>query len=100
MAVRCAPPDNKPEPEEITRCLDHLDAEVAELPRAQVVVALGKIAFDVWLQSAETEGRHASDHRGRSSDTECWHEWTRPTESPRSCSGAITQAVRTRIPES
>src|SRR5262245_53507787 len=25
MAVRCAPPDNKPVPEEITRCLDHLE---------------------------------------------------------------------------
>jgi len=49
-AVRCAPPDNKPLPDEITRCLDHLDAEVAELPRVQVVVALGKIAFDVWLR--------------------------------------------------
>src|SRR5215510_3236842 len=49
-AVRCAPPDNKPLPEEITRCLDHLDAETAELSRVQVVVALGKIAFDVWLR--------------------------------------------------
>jgi len=49
-AVRCAPPDNKPRPEEITRCLDHLEAEVAQLPRVRVVVALGKIAFDAWLQ--------------------------------------------------
>jgi uracil-DNA glycosylase len=49
-AVRCAPPDNKPLPEEITRCLDHLDAEVTVLPRVRVVVALGKIAFDAWLQ--------------------------------------------------
>ena len=56
MAVRCAPPDNKPMPEEITRCLDHLDAEVNELPRAQVVVALGKIAFDVWLQLLRRRG--------------------------------------------
>src|SRR5215203_1796380 len=48
-AVRCAPPDNKPLPEEITRCLDHLEAEVAQLPRIQVVVALGSIAFDTWL---------------------------------------------------
>ena len=56
MAVRCAPPDNAPEPEEITRCLDHLDAEVAELPRAQVVVALGKIAFDVWLRLLKRRG--------------------------------------------
>ena len=49
-AVRCAPPDNKPLPEEITRCLDHLDAELRHLARVQVVVALGKIAFDAWLQ--------------------------------------------------
>ena len=31
-AVRCAPPDNKPSPEEIARCLPHLDAEIAALP--------------------------------------------------------------------
>ena len=49
-AVRCAPPDNKPTPEEIARCLQHLDAELACLPRVRVVVALGKIAFDAWLQ--------------------------------------------------
>ena len=55
-AVRCAPPGNKPVPEEITRCLDHLEAEVTELPRARVVVALGKIAFDVWLQLLRRRG--------------------------------------------
>jgi uracil-DNA glycosylase len=56
MAVRCAPPENRPTPEEIVRCLDHLDAEVDELPRARVVVALGKIAFDVWLQLLRKRG--------------------------------------------
>jgi len=55
-AVRCAPPGNAPLPEEITRCLDHLEAEVAELPRVQVVVALGKIAFDVWLRVLRRKG--------------------------------------------
>lgn len=55
-AVRCAPPDNKPLPEEITRCLDHLDAELALLPRVQVVVALGKIGFDAWLQAQKRRG--------------------------------------------
>lgn len=48
--VRCAPPDNKPLPDEIAACSSHLDAEVATLPRIQVVVALGKIAWDAWFQ--------------------------------------------------
>jgi uracil-DNA glycosylase family 4 len=60
MAVRCAPPDNKPVPEEITRCLDHLEAEINEVPRAHVVVALGKIAFDVWLQLLRRRGVRVS----------------------------------------
>lgn len=45
-AVRCAPPGNKPTPEEILRCHAHLVAEVTALPRVQVVVALGRIAFE------------------------------------------------------
>ena len=44
--VRCAPPDNKPTPEEVIACRFHLDAEWDALPRIQVVVALGRIAFD------------------------------------------------------
>ena len=55
-AVRCAPPDNKPLPDEITRCLDHLEAEVSALPNVRVVVALGKIAFDAWLQLLKRRG--------------------------------------------
>jgi uracil-DNA glycosylase len=55
-AVRCAPPDNKPTPDEITRCLPHLDSEIAALPRVRVVVALGKIAFDAYLQLLKTRG--------------------------------------------
>lgn len=45
--VRCAPPDNKPLPEEIGRCVPYLERELALLPRARVVVALGRIGFDV-----------------------------------------------------
>ena len=55
-AVRCAPPDNKPLPEEITRCLDHLESEISALPNVEVVVALGKIAFDAWLQLLRRRG--------------------------------------------
>jgi uracil-DNA glycosylase family 4 len=56
MAVRCAPPQNKPQPDEIARCLDHLDAEVAGLANVRVVVALGKIGFDAWLQLMRRRG--------------------------------------------
>jgi len=45
-AVRCAPPDNKPTPKEIATCYPHLVAELEALPRLQVLVALGKVAFD------------------------------------------------------
>ena len=60
MAVRCAPPDNKPLPEERARCLEHLEAEVALLPRVRVVVALGKIAFDAWLRVMARRGARLS----------------------------------------
>lgn len=55
-AVRCAPPENKPTPEEIASCLPHLEAEIAALPRVQVIVALGKIAFDAYLQLLKMRG--------------------------------------------
>ncbi len=55
-AVRCAPPANKPLPEEIDRCLAHLQDEIIHLPRLQVVVALGKIAWDAWLKLLAMNG--------------------------------------------
>ena len=55
-AVRCAPPGNKPAPDEIANCLEHLDAEIAALPRIRVVVALGKIGFDAYLQLLKRRG--------------------------------------------
>ena len=55
-AVRCAPPQNKPTPEEIARCQEHLDAEADALREVRVVVALGRIAFDAWLQRLKRRG--------------------------------------------
>ena len=55
--VRCAPPDNKPLPGEIAACADHLDAEIAALPRLEVVVALGKIAWDSWFAHLARRGQ-------------------------------------------
>ena len=59
-AVRCAPPDNKPTREEIVRCLDHLDAEVAQLSNVRVVITLGTIGFDAWLRLLKRRGARVS----------------------------------------
>jgi uracil-DNA glycosylase len=48
-AVRCAPPDNKPLPSELAECSIFLDRELAGLKQVKVVVALGKIGFDAYL---------------------------------------------------
>ena len=44
--VRCAPPANKPTPEERDRCAPYLVRELALLPDVQVVVALGQFAYE------------------------------------------------------
>src|ERR1035438_9169763 len=48
-AVRCAPPDNKPLPGELANCSEYLDRELRILKHVKVVVALGKIGFDAYL---------------------------------------------------
>jgi uracil-DNA glycosylase len=49
-AVRCAPPDNKPLPEEFDACRPYLAADLLLLSRVRVIFALGKIAFDSALR--------------------------------------------------
>ncbi len=48
-SVRCVPPDNKPLPQELAECSQFLDREIAGLEKVKVVVALGKIGFDAYL---------------------------------------------------
>jgi uracil-DNA glycosylase family 4 len=55
-AVRCAPPGNKPLPVEITTCADYLDRELALLKNVRVVVALGRIGFDAYLNHLKRRG--------------------------------------------
>ena len=54
--VRCAPPDNRPTPEETATCRRHLVAELALLDRVRVVVALGRIAHVGFLAAARLRG--------------------------------------------
>lgn len=47
--VRCAPPGNKPNRDEIKTCAAFLDRELALMKNVEVIVALGKLAFDQML---------------------------------------------------
>ncbi len=50
-AARCAPPDNKPLPEEILNCRPFLLEEVKLLRNIEVVVCLGRIALEAWAKA-------------------------------------------------
>jgi uracil-DNA glycosylase family 4 len=48
-AVRCVPPQNRPEPGEIAACRGFLSAEIAAMPRLRAMLALGAVAHDAVL---------------------------------------------------
>jgi uracil-DNA glycosylase len=50
-AVRCAPPENKPTPEEIATCRPFLASRIAALPKLKVLFALGAIAHESVLRA-------------------------------------------------
>jgi len=58
--VRCAPPANKPTPEEQRNCAPWLDEEISLLRDLRVVVCLGRIAFDGLLAHARRTGKITS----------------------------------------
>lgn len=59
-AARCAPPGNKPLPQEFHNCREYLEREINLLKEVKVIVALGKIAFDTYLSILQERGRIAS----------------------------------------
>ncbi len=56
-AVRCAPPQNKPTPQEISSCSEFLYRELDLLKDVRVVVALGRIGFDAYLNYLKSRGQ-------------------------------------------
>jgi uracil-DNA glycosylase family 4 len=54
--ARCAPPANKPSPQEIANCADYLDHEWRLLKRKRVLLALGKIGWDACIRVAARHG--------------------------------------------
>jgi uracil-DNA glycosylase len=59
-SCHCAPPGNKPLPEEIRNCRPYFEEELELLTDLKVVVALGKIAFDTYLDVLKSRGAIAS----------------------------------------
>jgi uracil-DNA glycosylase family 4 len=55
--VRCAPPGNKPSPDEQRQCAHWLDEEMRLLRNVRVVVCLGRIAFDGLLAYEQRNGK-------------------------------------------
>ena len=66
-AVKCLPPANKPEPQEIANCRPFLDASLAALPTARVIIALGQIAHvaaarALGLAPGKSKFGHGAEH--------------------------------------
>jgi len=56
---RCAPPDNKPLPSEILNCRRYFEREL-EILKPRALLALGKIAWDAYLEILKQRGVIAS----------------------------------------
>ncbi|HEX5362855.1 MAG TPA: uracil-DNA glycosylase [Gallionella sp.] len=65
-AVRCLPPQNKPEPAEVRACNGYLGEELAALPQGAAVMALGAIAHQAVLMSLQLrKSAHVFAHAAR-----------------------------------
>jgi uracil-DNA glycosylase len=62
-AAHCAPPGNKPTPQELVNCRRHLVQHLENLPRLRVILALGKIGFEAVLAALATHGVAAPSPR-------------------------------------
>jgi uracil-DNA glycosylase family 4 len=71
-AARCAPPDNRPSPDELLACASWLEDELALLRRARVYLALGRTGYDAVLRTARarTAARVAAPPFGHGVDVE------------------------------
>jgi uracil-DNA glycosylase family 4 len=108
-AVRCAPPQNKPTADEMANCLSHLGAEIRALPRIRIIVGLGRIGFEAYLQVLKRRGvvsrprpqfGHAALHRLPNGQVliGCYHPSRQNTNTGK-LSPAMMDGVFSRVKE-
>lgn len=90
-AVRCAPPANKPSPDEWAACRPFLDREMALLGNVRVVVALGGFAWQKVLDVGRGLGR------GDPADAGEGRRWTIPRPAPAFGHGADVDLGAVRL---
>ena len=97
-SARCAPPDNKPTPAEVRQCRPYLERELAILDRVQVVVALGRLAFDNYLTLLSF--RPSSARFGHGAETNLGDRWLIASYHPsqqNTQTGRLTAGMLRRI---
>lgn len=63
-AVRCVPPENKPEPYEINHCNHFLKNEIASMPNLRVILSLGLVSHNAVLKACGLKAGHAKFAHG------------------------------------
>jgi len=63
--VRCAPPGNKPNPQEIQNCKRYWTLEMKLLTNLRIVLALGRVAFDTYVRHMKEDSSETKDLRFR-----------------------------------
>ncbi len=97
-AAHCAPPDNKPLPEELSNCLPYLTEELRRLKNLRVVICLGRIALDTYLTAqglgpkSEYPFEHAAHFPGAPHLLCCYHPSQQNTQT-----GRLTQPMMQEV---
>jgi uracil-DNA glycosylase family 4 len=64
-AVKCLPPGNRPIGSEVRNCIGFIGAEIQDLPKGAVILALGQVAHDVVMRVFELKlSTHKFRHGG------------------------------------
>ncbi len=71
-AVRCVPPENKPEPAEIASCRPYFESRLDHLPRLKIILALGRIAHEQTLSTLAKRKAHFPFAHGARHDLGEW----------------------------